>query len=223
MLFAGHLMSSGVPFRSIYLRNWNNCFISFCQTKYQSNTHSLICKPFHLINMKEDVLKFRKVCDLLIREGGYNKNKISIESKLTWPTLKKVLESPIEEIHITASVLGFVQDFTKKHLDALTYEGINSHKTDPEPEKREIVEQVKQKPAKEKTEGEERTLNHFSERRKKLLEKRRPSKEPKPPAEKELTSLEPVLFNPFDLLMQALKTIPSNVTIKITINETHQV
>lgn len=71
--------------------------------------------------MKEDVLRFRKLCDILIKKG-YNKNKIVLESKLTWPTFQKILVEPIEEIHITASVLGIVQNFIKKHIDDLNYE-----------------------------------------------------------------------------------------------------
>lgn len=76
--------------------------------------------------MKDDILKFRKTCDVLIADKGYNKNKISIESKLTWPTLKKVLEDPVDEIKIMPSILGIIQDFNKKHIDDVRYAGIQS-------------------------------------------------------------------------------------------------
>lgn len=76
--------------------------------------------------MKDDILKFRKTCNVLIADKGYNKNKISIESKLNWPTLKKVLEDPIDKIKIAASNLGLIQDFNKKHLDDVSYAGIVS-------------------------------------------------------------------------------------------------
>jgi hypothetical protein len=74
--------------------------------------------------MKNDILKFRKCVEVLISEKGYNKNKISLELKLTWPTLKKILEAPIDEIKIQASVLGILQDFLKKHCNDINYAGI---------------------------------------------------------------------------------------------------
>ncbi len=90
--------------------------------------------------MKDDILKFRKTCDVLIADRGYNKNKISIESKLTWPTLKKVLEDPVDEIKIMPSILGIIQDFNKKHIDDVRYEGIKSeYPAAPSVEERKIA------------------------------------------------------------------------------------
>jgi hypothetical protein len=79
--------------------------------------------------MKEDILKFRKLCYILIKDRGYTKDKITIEATLAWPTFQKILVTPIDELHIHSSNLGKVQDFIKKHIDAFTYEGI---KSDPE-------------------------------------------------------------------------------------------
>jgi hypothetical protein len=80
--------------------------------------------------MKEDIEKFRKLCDILIREKDYTVNKISIESKISWPTMKKIRETQnIDDIKIHASVLGLIQDFQKKHCEDTNYAGI---KPDPE-------------------------------------------------------------------------------------------
>jgi hypothetical protein len=76
--------------------------------------------------MKEDILKFRKCVDILIKEKGYNKNKISIESKINWPTMKKLLEEDINVVHVKASNLGLVQDFLHKHCDDMNNAGIKS-------------------------------------------------------------------------------------------------
>jgi hypothetical protein len=43
--------------------------------------------------------------------------------------MAKLLDKPIDEIHIMSSVLGQVQDFIKKHIAILTYEGMG--KTEP--------------------------------------------------------------------------------------------
>lgn len=72
----------------------------------------------------EDILKFRKVCDVLIKEKGYNKNKLVSESKLSWPTFQKVFKPGPEPAKVSASVLGIIQDFNKKHLTVLNYAGI---------------------------------------------------------------------------------------------------
>ena len=74
--------------------------------------------------MKEDIIKFRKLCDVLINENGYNKNRIVVESKLSWPTFKKVIEAPIDELKIQASILGFIQDFIRKHSADYNYAGV---------------------------------------------------------------------------------------------------
>ena len=74
--------------------------------------------------MKEDVLKFIKLCDILIKDKGYNKNRIVIESKISWPTFQKILTTPIEGLHIAASVLGLVQDYNRLHRDDFNYGGI---------------------------------------------------------------------------------------------------
>ena len=71
--------------------------------------------------MKEDVIKFRKTCDILIKNKGYNKNRIVTESGISWPTFQKILVTPIDELHIQASVLGLVQDFNRKHCEDFNY------------------------------------------------------------------------------------------------------
>ena len=76
--------------------------------------------------MKEDILKFRKLCGILVKQEGMSLNKVSIESGITWPTLKKVMEEGIDSIHIRSSVLGQVQDYLHKKADVLNYEGISS-------------------------------------------------------------------------------------------------
>jgi hypothetical protein len=73
---------------------------------------------------KQDILKFRKLCEILIKGGTYTANKIVIEAGINWPTYKKILEWDIKDIKISASNLGRVQDFIKKHLNDLDYDGI---------------------------------------------------------------------------------------------------
>ncbi len=71
--------------------------------------------------MKDDILKFRKLCEVLKKEKNYTGNKIVIESGLTWPTFQKLTKAPIDEIKIQASILAVIQDFIKKHIDDLNY------------------------------------------------------------------------------------------------------
>lgn len=74
--------------------------------------------------MKEDVLRFRKCVNILIEEKGYSKNKIVLESKLSWPTFQKVMNDDIDTLKIMPSILGLIQDYIKKHCNDLNYAGI---------------------------------------------------------------------------------------------------
>lgn len=74
--------------------------------------------------MKEDILKFRKLCNILINEKEMTVNKICIESGITWPTMKKLREDDINDIHIMSSVLGQVQNYLHKHCDTIRLAGI---------------------------------------------------------------------------------------------------
>jgi DNA-binding Lrp family transcriptional regulator len=91
--------------------------------------------------MKEDdVLKLRKIVEILRTEKKYSMAKIGKEIKLSEPTLKKLLEDDIAEMHVRASVLGLVQDFNKKHCEDLNYAGIEAA---PETVVRKAVEKMK--------------------------------------------------------------------------------
>lgn len=67
--------------------------------------------------MKEDVLKFRKLCDILVKEYNMSVNQISIDSGITWPTMKKLREEDINTIGIKASILGQIQNYLHKKSD----------------------------------------------------------------------------------------------------------
>jgi len=78
--------------------------------------------------MKEDILKFRKVVDILKSEKGYKLPQLVKEIGVSEPTFFKLINTDINELKIQASVLGLVQDFNKKHLDDIRYVGIESIK-----------------------------------------------------------------------------------------------
>lgn len=154
--------------------------------------------------MKDDIIRFRKLCDILIKEKGYNKNRVVLESKLTWPTLKKVLEEPIDEIKIQSSVLGLIQDYCKVHKDDFTYAGI---KSEPIPEREiKIVSEIKKEDF-----GTIMPEGHNKPEKVNGSDKKEPEGRT---VEAEL-QVSPDLV---DQLIDLIKKIPSNVSIEIVIN-----
>jgi len=156
--------------------------------------------------MKEDVLKFRKCVEILVKEKKSSSAKIIQEMGISEPTFYKILKSDIAEMKIQSSVLGIIQDFNRKHCNDINYAGIEPAtliEGDKEKETNKLRKNLSnyQEPRKEKEKEKEVEIhtdeqkgNHSSE----ILEQ---------------TS------NPFDLFLEALKSVPSNVTIHIFIND----
>jgi len=80
--------------------------------------------------MKDDILKFRSVCEILRKEKQYTNKQFCQELGISEPTLTKLLKDDINEIKPRASVLGIVQDFNKNHRSDVNYAGVT---TEPEP------------------------------------------------------------------------------------------
>jgi hypothetical protein len=65
--------------------------------------------------MKEEILKFRTICENMVKAGITNKNKITIESGISWPTFQKVMAWPIDTVHVEDEILARMVSFTRKH------------------------------------------------------------------------------------------------------------
>lgn len=160
--------------------------------------------------MKDDILKFRKLCDVLIKEKDYNVNRIVIESGITWPTMKKLRETDINEIRIKASVLGQVQNYIHKHCEVLrmtgihpAYEAADKSNLIPEPEKKFL------KLAEDRLTG------------KRKYSKREPKPKPEPDhvPEPDNEKVNKLLKDSFWLSLKLLHdSMPENVTVVVTIN-----
>lgn len=79
--------------------------------------------------MRDDILKFRKLCEVLKKEKHYSQKQFCIELGISQGTFKNLLKEDIATIKPYSSVLGKVQDFIRKHINDLNYAGI---KPDPE-------------------------------------------------------------------------------------------
>lgn len=65
--------------------------------------------------MKEEILKFRTICENMIKAGITNKNKITLETSISWPTFKKITEWSIDTVHVEDDTLERIVSFNKKH------------------------------------------------------------------------------------------------------------
>jgi hypothetical protein len=74
--------------------------------------------------MNEEILRFRKLVDKLVKQGWPMK-KIQTEVDISRATLDKLLNTPLENYKIRASMLAAIQDFIKKHVDVLNGYGFN--------------------------------------------------------------------------------------------------
>ena len=149
--------------------------------------------------MKEDILKFRKTCDVLLKEKGYTRGSICREAGMSEPTLQKLLNDELDSFKrsgqagMRSSTLGIIQDFNKRHKDDVTYAGIKS----------DVI------PMQTKTGKTEFEYNNQGKEHKELLRKIDSNTKP------ELLTAPSFM----ESLIEALKQIPSNVTIQISINE----
>ncbi len=67
-------------------------------------------------NIIDYVMRFRKICAVLMSDRTKLKGEIYGEMGISGGTMKTLLEKPLdEEFHIYASVFGKVQDFVKKY------------------------------------------------------------------------------------------------------------
>ena len=152
--------------------------------------------------MTDDILKFRKTCDILMKEKGYTRGSICREAGMSEPTLQKLLNDELDSFKrsgqagMRSSTLGIIQDFNKRHMDDVTYAGVKS----------EVI------PMGTKTGKIEFEHNNQEKERAELLKKPETKIEPEP-----LTA--PSFMESF---IEALKQIPSNVTIQISINENNK-
>jgi len=158
--------------------------------------------------MKEDVLRFRKCVEMLKSEKGYTNEKLCKELGISDPTLFKLMTIDLTELKgLRASTLGIIQDFMKAHCNDINYAGIEPLEITPEnKEKVEAAERLSKHPYfKGKTSGGANDL--------------RPEKEKKEVGPEQISGTLETTSNPFALLLEALKSIPSNVRIQISIND----
>jgi DNA-binding Xre family transcriptional regulator len=152
--------------------------------------------------MREDILKFRKVCVVLKSEKEYTNEKLCKELGISDPTLYKLINADIDELKgIRASTLGVIQDFMKRHCNDLNYAGIK-----PAPDN--IVEQAADNLRKNLS-------NYHVPDQLKVI----PEEIKSEPAEEIPAAILEQTMNPFTLFIEALKQIPDNVTIHISVNE----
>lgn len=149
--------------------------------------------------MKEDLLKFRKCCEILKTEKDYTNGNLCKELGISEPTLFKLMTMDINEAKgLRASTLGIIQDFLKKHCNDVNYAGI--------------------KPAPEDVQEMRKNLGNYD---KKVEEKTSPIDYTIVPGKKkdpEIISQTEQTGNPFAALLEALNNVPKNITIVITIN-----
>lgn len=86
--------------------------------------------------MKEDVLRFRAITDVFVKKLGKTVKDVEKESGISYPTVVKILNTPIEEIHVRASILGKIQDWCKKRKDVLDYSELPDKEDEPEKPKK---------------------------------------------------------------------------------------
>jgi len=76
---------------------------------------------------RDDVLKFRKLCDVLIGENQWPLKRIAMSTGLSLPTIEKLRTSDLAELTgIRASSFAAMQDFVKRNITVLDYAGIKS-------------------------------------------------------------------------------------------------
>jgi hypothetical protein len=141
--------------------------------------------------MKDDILKFRKICGILLKTES--RKVICLDMGVSDPTLTKLLDSDLDdEFKIRASMLGMVQNFNKKHREILNYAGI-------EPASPSVVDK------------EVERLNKNNSHYHPETEKKKPSPapEPKPEAKEDF----------FDLMRRASKVIPKNVKLIVELKD----
>lgn len=152
--------------------------------------------------MKEDLLKFRKCCEILKTEKDYTNGKLCKELGISEPTLFKLMTMDINEAKgLRDSTLGIIQDFLKKHCNDVNYAGI--------------------KPAPEAVQEMRKNLGNYKEPDKKVEEKTSPIDYTIVPGKKKETesiALTEQTGNPFTALLEALNSVPKNITIVITVN-----
>jgi hypothetical protein len=68
--------------------------------------------------MKDDVIRFRKICSNLIAGKTKTAKQIQGIMNISEPTFKRLMTAPLDdEFRIRASILGAVQDLNKKFCD----------------------------------------------------------------------------------------------------------
>lgn len=150
--------------------------------------------------MKEDILKFRKCCEILKSEKGFTNEKLCKELGISDPTLSKLMTFDLSDLKgIRASTLGIIQGFLKRHCNDVNYAGIKSAPDN-------IVEKASEK------------ISEVGNLRKNLSNYQTSGE---PPKKIEVTAedkekIETV--NPFPLLFEAMKLVPPHIKITITIN-----
>jgi len=190
--------------------------------------------------MKDTIIKFRKTCDVLINEKGYTKGSICKEAGMSEPTLQKLLNDELDSFKrdgqagMRSSTLAIIQDFNKMHRDDLSYAGIASEVIPMETKtgKMEFEQKNKEKgttplPDKSKEwevwkewlktpEGKAKLDNAMALSKHPFFTGK-PAKDPEQKIESELLTA-PSFMESF---IEALKQVPSNVTIQISINDSN--
>ena len=66
--------------------------------------------------MNDYIIRFRKICAVLMADRTRTKSNIYTEMGMTYGGMTKLLEEPLDEnFHLHASTLGKIQDFIKKY------------------------------------------------------------------------------------------------------------
>jgi hypothetical protein len=110
--------------------------------------------------MNDYIIRFRKICRVLLADKSRTKGEIYNEMGITAKTMNDLLVLPEEKLHLHASTLGKVQDFVKKNNG---YEHMNPEMISggrPEQEGKERKRGPKPKPEHEekKKEGNRLTI-----------------------------------------------------------------
>ena len=149
--------------------------------------------------MKEDILKFRKVCDILKQDKGYKLPQLIKELGVSEPTFYKLINTDINELKIQSSVLGLVQDFNKKHLDDVRYAGIEGIKEPAPIKEKKVLKDQHKVPSETVQQSDDMPTKEATKKSKDKI-------------------IESACEDFISVLAEAAKRLPDNVRISISIN-----
>lgn len=81
-------------------------------------------------DVRNDVVRFRKLCDVLTKEHRWLQKQLFAEVGLSHTAVTTLWKGDVKDVKLRASTLGAIQDFIRKHIDKLNYAGVKSGKKD---------------------------------------------------------------------------------------------